>query len=173
MGGQSNPYPIIAITAAPSGTGYWLLPGLASPEPTCRPSQLSAYAYKGSGGGGQEGIVVVFRNVSVTSCSLEGYPTAWFVNPAGSRISAVSTAETGNGPATQVDLAPGATANTVVNTPNPDVPPPSYCQVGTAAGIDVVVPSENNVLFAAISLGFCTTHSGVGTTPITPGSTQR
>ena len=172
MGGQAVADPITAIATDRAVNGYWLLPTSPPPAaPTCTAGQLAASAYQGSGGGGQEAVVVVFRNRSSTACQMTGYPTAWFIDRSQARISAVSVDQ--SAPAPQpVTLAPGGEAATTVATQNPSVPDPSYCQPRTAAGVEVVPPSQTTSLAAPITITICTAHSSVTATPVTAGSSQ-
>ncbi len=146
-------------------------PTAPTSPPACATGQLSITAYQGSGGGGQEAVVVVFHNRSTTTCQLIGYPTAWFVNSSGTRISAVSINQAAPTPQ-PVTLAPGGQAATTVTTQNPSVPSASYCQPESASGIDVTPPGQTNSLYASTTITICTAHSNVTTTPITAGSSQ-
>lgn len=139
--------------------------------PACTTGQLSITAYGGSGGGGQEAAVVVFHNRSTTTCELTGYPTAWFVNSSGTRISAVSTNQAAPTPQ-PVTLAPSGQAATTVTTQSPSVPSSAYCQPASAAGIDITAPGQTNNLYAPTTITICTAHSNVTTTPVTAGSSQ-
>lgn len=146
-------------------------PSTPTSPPACTTGQLSTTAYQGSGGGGQEAVVVVFHNRSTATCELTGYPTAWFVNSSGTRISAVSTDQAAPTPQ-PVTLAPSGQAATTVTTQNPSVPSSSYCQPASAAGIDITPPGQTNNLYAPTTITICTAHSNVTTTPVTAGSSQ-
>lgn len=137
----------------------------------CRTDQLTASAYQGSGQVGHEGTVVVLTNTSKVPCVIYGYPTAWFLDTAGARISATTTPQD-TPPPTTVELAPGGQAATTIWTTNPGVPAASYCQPTRTSAIEVVTPGRNADVKATISVTVCGQHNDVGVTPIRSGTSQ-
>jgi hypothetical protein len=158
-----------------------LLPATVS-VPRCPPAALTASAHEGSGGGGNEAVVVDFYNASTEACEMKGYPTAWFIGPHGERIGMRSGERSAPAPSIVV-LEPGQTASTTVWTLNPGLYEPNalaHCQPTKVAGVRVAPPSQIGSLFTSISLpeGFsspievCTVDTRVTTTPVVAGSAQ-
>jgi hypothetical protein len=139
---------------------------------TCRSEQLSASAYQGSGAGGQESVVVVLKNMGSAICQMTGYPTAWFVTAAGTRLSTLSIDRAAPAPTT-VTIPPGGSASTSVWTGSPSVPTPSYCQSMTAEGVRVIPPAQTTSVQATVTITICGAHNVVAATPLTSGPNPR
>lgn len=116
-------------------------------------------------------VVVVFTNTSDATCTLEGYSSAWFVDPAGARMGPTSIEEAGPAPSL-VTLPPGSQASTTIWTDNPQVLDPSYCEPSAAGGINVIPPGQSSILIASITDTICGTNNSVGTTPVTAGTSE-
>ena len=160
-----------AATGAPSPASD-AAAAASSAAPSCPSDQLAAYANRGSGAGGHEAVIVVFRNKGATACTMSGYPSAWFVDADGSRINTTSIQMSGSPPAAKIILQPGGEASTTVWTTNPSVPAPSDCRPGTAVGVQVTPPGQSVSITASISITVCTAGTTAGTTPMVSGATQ-
>jgi hypothetical protein len=136
----------------------------------CRTDQITAAASHGSGAGGHVAAIVVFTNNASSSCTMEGYPTAWLVDAGGARFGPTSIDEVTVAPTT-VSLAPGGQATTTVWYDNPQVTSPP-CPTTTLTGIEVVPPGQSTGLMADLAVTVCSAGSVVGTTPVTPGTTE-
>ena len=78
--------------AEPTATTSPQTSATADPTP-CRSSRLAVSDYRGSGAGGHEAVVVIFTNTGSVTCTMSGYPSAWFVDAAGARIGPTSIHE--------------------------------------------------------------------------------
>lgn len=139
----------------------------------CGTDQLTARASQASGAGGHLAVVVVFTNGSATACTMEGYPTAWFVDASGKELGTTSIDEQGIPAPAVVPLRPGAQASTTVWYDNPAVPFPP-CRTTTAAGIRVLPPGQSSSLTVTIVVTICgpPAYPTVGTTPVVAGTAE-
>jgi hypothetical protein len=104
---------------------------------------------------------------------MEGYPKAWFVDASGKQLGTTSFEEKGIPAPTLVLLKGGSQASTTVWYDDPGVPKPP-CQRTTAAGIRVIPPGQSMTLAVNIAITICgpPSYPTVGTTPVTPGTSQ-
>ena len=103
---------------------------------------------------------------------LEGYPTAWLVDAAGTRVDQQSINEAGVPPPTLVVLHPGGKASTTVWYDNPGVPYPP-CSTTTVTAIRVVSPGQSASVTVHMEFPVCRAPGPVvGTTPVTLGPTE-
>jgi hypothetical protein len=165
--GNSTVPPTTSTTAKPTQTQR---------AARCAGAQLAATATRESGAYSHMGIVVAFRNAE-TQCSLDGYPTAWFVDAAGRRLGDVSVHQ-GGGTASPVLLPHFGFASTTVWTADPGMVAGgsvgASCQPEVATGIDMTLPGQSAVVFAPIVVSVCTTNQAVPwTTPIVSGTQER
>lgn len=138
---------------------------------SCTSRELTASASQGSGAGGQEGIVVVLKNTSTESCTLEGYPAAHFLGIDGDQVGPASIHESAPAP-TPIVLAPGAEASTTLWFTSPAGVSAASCHPTAAAGVSVTPPSSVVSLTATIDITVCAVNSVLGTTPIVSGTAQ-
>ena len=178
VSGYYNDGALIADAALPLATGPSTTVTLSAPSTTtaavstCQISQLTANASPGSGAGGHLAIVVVFTNSSSSSCTIDGYPTAWFVGADGSQLGSRSVDERGGPSWGAVSLSPGDHASTTVWYDSPAVPYPG-CPTTTAGGIRVFPPGQSASLIVTMPINICSRpYPTVGTTPMAPGSTE-
>jgi hypothetical protein len=158
--------------------GAFTAPEITSSDAStiCTSSQLTPTASQGSGAASHMGIVVALRNGG-TQCSLDGYPTAWFVDAAGHRLGDVSVHQ-GGSTGSSVLLPYGGLASTTVWTADPGMVSGgsvgTSCQPERAAGIDLTLPGQVAVVNAPIVLGICTTNPATPwTTPVVSGTQER
>jgi hypothetical protein len=171
---SSSPTTSSSSTTSPSSTtsSSSTAPLTTTTTAACRAVQLSASSSPGSGAGGHLAIVTVFLNTSTTTCTLDGYPTAWFVNGAGVQIGPTSIQEAGVPAPTLITLRPGDQASTTIWYDNPGVPYPP-CPTTRAAGIRLFLPGQSASLTANIPTTICTSpYPQLGTTPVVPGTSQ-
>ena len=163
-------------TNATAPTTSTTMPAQTHGAATCAAAQLAATATRESGAYSHMGIVVAFRTTA-TECSLDGYPTAWFVDAASRRLGDVSAHQSG-GTASVVLLPRGGLASTTVWTVDPRMVAGgsvgASCQPAAATGIDLTLPGQSAVVFAPIVVSVCTTDPAVPwTTPIVSGTQER
>ena len=137
---------------------------------SCRTDRITATASHGSEAGGHGAAIVVFTNGGSTSCTMEGYPTAWLVDATGARVGPMSVDEV-NLASTTVSFPPGGHATTTVWYDNPQVTSPP-CPTIMVAGIEVVPPGQSTGLVADLAITVCISGNVLGTTPVTPGTTE-
>ena len=141
----------------------------------CNSDQLTTSASRESGAASHMGIVVEIRNRG-PECSLDGYPTAWFVDTAGRRLGEASVHQSSS---TGLVLLPdNGVASTTVWTADPGMVAGgsvgASCHPETSAGIDLTLPGQLAVVSAPIVLDVCTTYPAVPwTTPVVSGTQER
>ena len=110
------------------------------PVPPCRDGQISATAGSRGAAGGSYYDVLLFRNISTTTCSLFGYPGVMLADASGHAVKTL----TQRGPATAhlIVLAPGAVASATISGadfgPNGGATP---CK--PSAGVFVIAPGQH------------------------------
>ena len=132
----------------------------------CKASQLTGNATRESGAASHMGIVVALANGASAGCTLDGFPSVWFVDSSGNRLGDVSV-DGGNLPSSIV-ISPGRSASFTMWAADPvmvagnsnEAAGAASCQRGTAMGIDIILPGETSMLLAPISIGVCTTSVG-------------
>ncbi len=147
----------------------------AAPLPVsapCKASNVTVFAYRGSGAGGEKSVVVVVSNLGPSSCTIQGYPTAWFVDAAGVRLGPESMAPdlSREPPGRIIELAPGEIASTNLWTPDPTFGPPVHCTPATTSAVHISLPGDAGAgRTAAMRTLVCTTNHFVRTTPFMAG----
>jgi hypothetical protein len=174
-GAKSTRKPLVSSTTVPRSsptTTSTTTPGAAEVSP-CGPEQLTTTASQASGAGGHLAVLITFTNNSSTPCTMDGYPTAWFVDARGNKMGNTSIEEEGIPAPTVVSLRHGARASTTVWYDNPSVPYPP-CQTVSAAAIRVTPPGQSTSLVVNIPVSICgpPAYPTVGTTPLTFGTTE-
>jgi hypothetical protein len=111
----------------------------------CVTSHLTVSLPSGDGAAGTTYFELAFRNVSGSTCEMNGYPGVSFLDASGAQIG-VPAQRTGASYA-QVDLAPDATAYSVLAVPNPDV---RACPAATAHTVRVFPPNETRAVNIAV-----------------------
>ena len=110
------------------------------PVPPCRDGQVSTSAGSRGAAGGSYYDVIVFRNVSTTTCSLFGYPGVMLADANGRAVRTVTPHDPGAGHL--VVLAPGGSASTTISGtdfgPNGGATP---CK--PSAGVLVIAPGQH------------------------------
>ena len=115
-------------------------------------------------------MVVVLTNTGTSACRTVGYPTAWYLDAGGNRISSTSIHESAP-PPSPVQLLPHAEASTTVWSDDPAVPTPP-CPVRTTAGLRIIPPGQTGSLVAPVAIPVCPMPNVVGVTPLVNGSAQ-
>ena len=133
--------------------------------PRCRPSELAVTASRSDGQAGSESDLIVFRNVTKSSCTLLGYPTARFVDSAGGTFGPASGMES-SVPPTVVDLGPGGAASTTVWTDNPTY---ASCPEKTSSGLLVTFADWPSGVSVTAPMPICAKGLVLGTTPVFAG----
>jgi len=134
--------------------------------PRCRPDELAEAASRSEGQAGSESDLIVLRNVSVTPCTLLGYPTVRFVDAAGGAFGPVSGTESSL-PPTVVDLGPGGAASTTVWTTNPTWA--SCPEKATSSGLLVTFAGWPSGISVGAPMPICSNGLFLGTTPVVAG----
>jgi photosystem II stability/assembly factor-like uncharacterized protein len=149
---ETSPPPTTTTTSPTnSGTGT---------EQQCSATSLLGTATRESGAASHMGIVVALKNSGSTGCTLEGFPSVWFVDNSGRRLGSASVNAASEAPSSDL-LTPSRSASITVWSADPQaVTGTGTCQQATAAGIDIVLPGQSSVLFAPIPLAVCTTSIG-------------
>lgn len=134
-----------------------------------------ASAHRGSGGGGQETVLVVLRNRGAVTCELHGYPMVWFVDEAGSRVGPVSFHMAGGVAPAAVVLLPNGKASATVSAANPDVfTSRADCQPRRVSGLRLIPPHDEQPVHVPVKITICTVtaNAGLGVWPIIKGTEQ-
>ena len=118
--------------------------GPARPVGGCATSGLAlAFASNGSGAGSSFATVTL-TNRQPVSCSVQGFPGLSFVaGPDAHQVGAAAVRTTGITP-TQVQLAPGRSAQVMVRIGNPNVYPPAQCQPVPVQGFRLYAPGSTS-----------------------------
>jgi len=140
---------------------------------TCLATDLTGGLGASQGAAGTIYTDVVLTNTSAASCTLYGYPGVSFVTgPGGSQVGAPAN-RNAISPATQVTLAPGGQANTLLALTDVGVFPPSECQPTTVGWLRVYPPGDYGSLYVQYSTQTCALTSKVVMTvsAVRPGLT--
>ena len=145
-------------TTEPS-TSSTATPSTATPSTTaagpgrCRTSQLQARLLPRQGAAGTSFLPIELRNVSRSACTLGGYPGVTFQNQE-------SASPTGDPPARDPDLPPGATTNPVRVEPGrsaqfvvafDNIEPPDGPPCPDVSRIAITPPDETDRLVVAVT----------------------
>jgi uncharacterized protein DUF4232 len=98
----------------------------------------------GNGGGGAAGSYysyIDFTNTGSIPCSIDGYPGVSLTGNSGAQIGAAATRDPSS-VATEVTLAPGATANAQLRMTDYGVYPTSQCHPTTSADLKIYPPNN-------------------------------
>ncbi|MFJ9540905.1 DUF4232 domain-containing protein [Streptomyces sp. NPDC101225] len=103
----------------------------------CHASQLRGHVGRNDPGAGQENFPLVVTNFSGTTCTLDGYPGAAFVDGSGRQVGPDPRRAAGS--AVKITLAPGRSAWAGLSFGNPEI---SGAKTATPAGILITPPDE-------------------------------
>ncbi|MFG2790009.1 DUF4232 domain-containing protein [Streptomyces sp. NPDC048419] len=103
----------------------------------CRASQLRGHVGRNDPGAGQENFPLVVTNFSGTTCTLDGYPGAAFVDGSGKQLGPDPRRAAGS--PVKITLAPGASAWAGLSFGNPEI---SGAKTATPTGILITPPDE-------------------------------
>jgi hypothetical protein len=153
---------VTAATASPSVTGHAENTGSQSNKlPECKASTLRVTFGGGDAGMSQQERVLRFTNTGSRTCAIVGFPGVSYV--AGDDGHQVGAAAVRSGRiGSQVDLAPGAVASTVIHSADPGVFDPSTCRPTTVRGYRIYAPDDTAAMFIPLSSG---SQACAGTTP--------
>jgi hypothetical protein len=114
---------------------------VTQPVPACRDGQVSASAGNRGAAGGSYYDVIVFRNISTTTCSLFGYPGVALTDASGQAVTTdLQHGPPGNG--RLVVLAPGASASTTISGGDSG-PNGGATACRPTAGVRVIAPGQH------------------------------
>jgi hypothetical protein len=124
-------------------------PAAAGPAP-CATSSLRVKQGLAQGYAGGVYEVIDFTNISSTACTLYGYPGVSLV--AGAPYAQVGLAAKRTGaPAKQIKLAPGATANALLQIVDALNYPPATCGPTKAAALKIYPPNQTAPVYLSNS----------------------
>ncbi|MGY6024161.1 DUF4232 domain-containing protein [Streptomyces spinosirectus] len=103
----------------------------------CRASQLRGHVGRNDPGAGQENFPLVVTNFSGTTCTLDGYPGAAFVDGSGKQVGPDPRRAAGS--PGKITLAPGSSAWAGLSFGNPEI---SGAKTATPTGILITPPDE-------------------------------
>ncbi|MFI6563717.1 DUF4232 domain-containing protein [Streptomyces sp. NPDC050534] len=103
----------------------------------CRASQLRGHVGRNDPGAGQENFPLVVTNFSGTTCTLDGYPGAAFVDGSGKQVG--PDPRRAEGSPVKITLAPGSSAWAGLSFGNPEI---SGAKTATPTGILITPPDE-------------------------------
>lgn len=103
----------------------------------CRASQLRGHVGQNDPGAGQENFPLVVTNFSGTTCTLDGYPGAAFVDGSGKQVGPDPRRAAGS--PVKITLAPGRSAWAGLSFGNPEI---SGAKTATPTGILITPPDE-------------------------------
>jgi Protein of unknown function (DUF4232) len=135
-------------TPSPTGTGT---PGLLS----CATSSLKVKQGLAQGYAGGVYQVIDFTNISATSCTLYGYPGVSFVTAPPYDQIGVAAKRATTTPVKLITLAPGATANSLLQIVDALNFPASTCHPVKAAYLRIYPPNQTASVFLANTSQTC------------------
>ncbi len=150
--GPATSAPAVGASSAGSGASQGASPHVAGPPP-CPTSDLQVRLGASNGAAGSTYLPIVFTNTGTTSCTLYGYPG---VSLAGGSPSAQIGAAAARNPSpapTTVTLAPGGSANAVLQVTVAGNYPATTCDPTAASTLVVYPPNQT----ASVSIPFSTT----------------
>jgi hypothetical protein len=136
----------------------------------CQTAQLALSLGQGQGAAGSTIVPIVLKNTGSDGCTLYGRPGVSFLDTNGNQLG-VGAVFSG-GQAGTVTLAPGGSANALLQIPEPgNFTPASDCAQATSAQLQVYPPGDKAALTTAYSDSVCTTKDGAASVgPVTPGT---
>jgi len=146
----------------------------AAGTPACATSALQVKLGGSNGYAGGVYQTILFTNSSSSSCTLTGYPGVSLVTgPPYKQLGAAAKRDTTKA-AQAVTLAPGSTANAVVQIVDAlNFPSPS-CQPAKAAALKVYPPNQFTAVYLPdTSYGCATSTQTLTIAPVRPGSTSQ
>ena len=142
-----------ASSSAPAATSSSNTPAVVTPSssapgtPACATSALQVKLGSSDGYAGGVYVVINFTNTSGSTCTLFGYPGVSLVTGPPYQQLGVPAKRTTTPPAKVVTLAPGATANAVLQIVDAlNFPSPS-CQPAKAAALKVYPPNQFTAVY--------------------------
>jgi Protein of unknown function (DUF4232) len=159
---SSNTPAVVASSSPPAGTSACATSAL----------QVKLGASDGYAGGAYQ--TIDFTNTSGSSCTMTGYPGVSLVTGPPYRQLGLAAKRSTSTPATTVTLAPGATANAVVQIVDAlNFPSPS-CQPAKAAALKVFPPDQFTAVYLPdTSYGCGRSVQTLYIAPVRPGSGTR
>ncbi len=126
--------------------------------PRCQPSQLATWvnADGADGTAGTSYYHLEFTNISRATCHLYSWPGVSAVNLAGKQLGPAAV-RGGTVKAAYVNIAPGATAHSILGYVDVQVTP--ACKPTTASFLKVYPPDDTGARHAFFSLHVCTTNT--------------
>ncbi|HKN98297.1 MAG TPA: DUF4232 domain-containing protein [Pseudonocardiaceae bacterium] len=137
-----------ATRSAPAGTAT----PAAAPLPECKANTLSLAFGPGDAGMNQQERVLRFTNRGRATCAIVGFPGVSYVTGDDGRQVGQAAVRTGRIGA-QVDLAPGASAYTIVHSVDPGVFDPAQCKPVAVRGLRVYAPDDTAAMFIPLPSG--------------------
>lgn len=135
----------------------------------CRTAKLSLSLGQAQGAAGSAIMPIVFTNTGSSACTLYGYPGVSFLDASGKQLGA--DAKHNGGEEAIVTLAPNATANAMLQMPNPGNYGAGVCQPAQSAQLRVYPPGDFKPLTIAYVTTVCTSKQGWSSvSTVTPGS---
>jgi hypothetical protein len=142
-------------TAAPSQSAA------VAGAPACPTSSLQAKLGLGQGYAGGVYQVIDFTNTSSATCSLYGYPGVSLVSGPPYRQIGLSAKRSPTVPVKLITLAPGATANAVVQIVEAQNFPASSCDPTTATNLQIYPPNQRTAIYLPSTAQGCAKSSQV------------
>jgi hypothetical protein len=135
--------------------------GQAGKLPECKAGTLRLTFGGGDAGMSQQERVLRFTNTGSHTCAIVGFPGVSYVAGDDGHQVGAATVRTGRF-GSQIDLAPGAVASTVVHSADPGVFDPSTCKPTAVRGYRIYAPDDTAAMFIALPAG---SQACAGSTP--------
>jgi hypothetical protein len=161
---------ITTVTAATANAAETTATG-----PACTASDLGVWVAVDQGNGALGTIYypLQFTNLSRHTCFLYGYPGVSVLGADGRQLGSPADWEAGGDPERVVDLAPGATAHTILGYRDAAVSTEAGCDpVDTASLLSVIPPDQRTATDAIFDFEACSRRGPIYlsvTEPIQPG----
>ncbi len=140
-GSSAAPTPSISVNTPAAAPSMTLTPPPTAP-PACPTSGMRVKLGESSGYAGGVYVPIDFTNTSAASCTLYGYPGVSLVTgPPYVQVGLAAERDTTT-PVTLITLAPGATANALLQIVDAFNFPPSTCSPVQATSIKVYPPNQ-------------------------------
>jgi Protein of unknown function (DUF4232) len=171
--GSPSPAATVTVTATPSASSPAGTPTATAPA-ACATSGLKLKLGLSQGTAGSVYQVIDFTNTSSSTCTLFGFPGVSFVTKVGgSQVGSAATRST-TSTAKLVTLAPGATANAVLQVVDAGNFSPSACDPVDVTWLKVFPPGSFSALYLTYKSQTCAKRAKAVRTlrisVITPGS---
>ncbi len=153
--GSSSATPTVTVTttapaapaSAPSSTPTTTLSPAVTGAPACPTSSLQVKLGVGQGYAGGVYQVIDFTNTSGSSCTLLGYPGVSLVSGPPYKQIGLAAKRTASTPAKQVTLAPGATANALLQIVDALNYPSATCGPTKASALKIYPPNQTAPIY--------------------------